>query len=577
MTLLPDDQVSPYLQAINPIANLGEEARYLAAKKVAESLTVNDPLNGHAWLNLGKVLHQMGCKTEALASLQKAIALAANDAEAHLYLGMCLVSLWRFEEAKASYLQALTLNSTLAQAHNHLGQLLCLMNRHHDALDSYRSALELEPEYHEAWLNLAILLTYQQQWSKAEACYLRVLESNPNSVLALRNLGRLFEQLGIKQTDAIDYLERSIAIEPHADAYLTLSNLLMQCHQETKAWTMLRLAQSLRPLDTSPAKQAQADFSALLLDSPVATSTPIDYLTSLAAYDRHLYCLIPDANVDIDFLSAHADVVLNLITDADSGQHVLPLALDLVERLKRPTVNHPRLVMATDRATVAERLAPIAQLHIPKTLRFQGLALISLATAQQLTAYSLPVLVRLAGCHGGDDFIKCDDWHSLIDFVSLRPDAYYYLTQYINYRSIDGYFRKYRFISVNNELLPYHLAIHNEWMVHHFRTDMANQAWMSEEEQRFLNAPQQVFNEAQLSALQTAATAIALDFCGIDCAISHEGKVVIFEMNATMRVHDEKTELYAYKNPYIAKIKIAFDLMLARFAASAIKHQPRDE
>ena len=48
-------------------------------------------------------------------------------------------------------------------------------------------------------------------------------------------------------------------------------------------------------------------------------------------------------------------------------------------------------------------------------------------------------------------------------------------------------------------------------------------------------------------------------------------------MNATMRVHDEKTELYAYKNPYIAKIKIAFDLMLARFAASAIKHQPRDE
>jgi tetratricopeptide (TPR) repeat protein len=563
--------IKPYVTVINSLANLCAEGNYLEAKSLAETLTVNDPSNWYGWLSLGKVLNQIGSYTEALASLQKAVALAPTEADSHHYLGICLVSLWRFEDAEASYLQALAINSMLAQTHNHLGHLLCLMNRYHDAIDSYRSALELDPEFDDAWINLAILLTYQRQWSKAEACYLRTLEINPNSVLALRNLGRLLEQLGGKDEIAIQYLERSIAIEPHADAYLSLGNLLMRSNHEAKAWVMLRLAQTLRPLDTSTAKQAPADFSALLLDSPVATSTPIDYLTSQASYDRHLYCLIPDANVDIDFLSTHADVIVNLITDADNGQDVLPLALDFVDRLKRPTINHPRLVMATDRATVAERLTPIPQLHIPKTLRFLGLVLIKAATDHKIKGYTLPVLVRLAGCHGGDDFVKCDDWQSLVDFVSLRPDAFYYLTQYVDYRSADGYFRKYRFISVNEQLLPYHLAIHDDWMVHHFRTDMGNQAWMRHEEEYFLKVPELVFNNSQLTALRTATTLIGLDFCGIDCAITSEGNILVFEMNATMRVHDEKTELYSYKNPYIAQIKTAFDLMLARFAASVIK------
>ncbi len=567
MPLLVHDNDIPRPKATNTPATLCNEGRYLEAKSLAESLATKNHSNWLYSMDLGKVLNEIGCYTEALTPLQKAVTLAPNEADAHHYLGICLVSLWRLDEAEASYLQALAINSALAHVHNHLGQLLCLMNRHHNALDSYRRALELEPELYEVWVNLAILLTYQQHCAKAEECYLHALEINPNTALALSNLGRLLEQLGDKDNEAIQYLERTITIEPHADAYLSLGNLLMRSHQETKAWTMLRQAQSLRPLDTSPAKQAQADFSALLLDSPVATSTPIDYLTNQSSYDRHLYYLIPDTYVDVDYLRAHADVIINLFTDADSDQDVLPLALDIVERLKLPTVNHPRKVMETDRARVAERLTAIPDLHIPKTLRFQGLTLISSVTDQNLEGYTLPVLVRLADCHGGDDFIKCNDWQSLIELVSLRPDAYYYLTQYVDYRSADGYFRKYRLISLNDELLPYHLAIHDDWMVHHFRTDMSNQAWMRQEEESFLKAPQQIFNLVQLKALRTAATVIGLDFCGIDCAISSEGKVIVFEMNATMRVHDEKTELYAYKNPYIAEIKTAFDLMLARFAA----------
>jgi hypothetical protein len=41
--------------------------------------------------------------------------------------------------------------------------------------------------------------------------------------------------------------------------------------------------------------------------------------------------------------------------------------------------------------------------------------------------------------------------------------------------------------------LPYHLAIGNDWKVHHVLTDMAEQPWMRQEEAAFLANPAAVF------------------------------------------------------------------------------------
>jgi glutathione synthase/RimK-type ligase-like ATP-grasp enzyme len=97
---------------------------------------------------------------------------------------------------------------------------------------------------------------------------------------------------------------------------------------------------------------------------------------------------------------------------------------------------------------------------------------------------------------------------------------------------------------------------------------MANQEWMRKEEEAFLQDPHRVFSKEHFDAMKQIAKAIGLDYCGIDCALDPDGKIVVFEANATMRVHDEKVPTFTYKNPYIAKIKEAFDVMLARLAAS---------
>jgi D-alanine-D-alanine ligase-like ATP-grasp enzyme len=95
---------------------------------------------------------------------------------------------------------------------------------------------------------------------------------------------------------------------------------------------------------------------------------------------------------------------------------------------------------------------------------------------------------------------------------------------------------------------------------------MANQAWMRQEEESFLKDPHLVFDEQHQAALRAVTAATELDYSGIDCAIDCNGKIVVFETNAAMLVHEEKDEIFAYKNPYITKIKDAFGAKLTRLA-----------
>ena len=70
-------------------------------------------------------------------------------------------------------------------------------------------------------------------------------------------------------------------------------------------------------------------------------------------------------------------------------------------------------------------------------------------------------------------------------------------------------------------------------------------------------------------AARREETGERVDYCGVDVGVCPDGDVVFFESNATMLVHDEKDGPFVFKNPYVARIKVAFDAMIARKAARA--------
>jgi tetratricopeptide (TPR) repeat protein len=520
--------------------------------------------------DLGNALDALGRADEAIASYRRAVELNPRSAEAHSNLGRVLCGLGRFEEAAACCERAIEIDSGAPIAHNNLGNALREINRLTEAEACYRRSLMLNPSYLEALINLASVMGELGRWPEAISSYRLAVQMHPNSGIAHNALGRSLSRLSENDEEAALCLERAIALNAYdTNTYVELGNILMRKKQVDRALAMFRHAQTLQPLITWRANQEKAEFSAVFLDTPMAGSTPVNYLAGRARYDRHFHCVIPDTSVDIDLLRAKADVVFNMICNADDGAEILVYALDLVQRLGRPTINHPSLIMKTDRETMAQRLAEIPGCVVPRTRRVAGSVLVQAACNKEFAGCRLPVLVRIAGTHGGDDFDMFGNWEDIAEFVSKSPEANFYLIDYVDYRSDDGFFRKYRVIFVDGEILPYHLAIHDNWKVHHFRTDMANQAWMREEEERYLADLESVFNAANQKALRAIARATGLDYGGVDCGLDRDGRIVVFEANASMLVHDEKDPTFAYKNQYIARIKDAFDAMVSRRRMSA--------
>src|SRR5581483_10007388 len=86
-------------------------------------------------------------------------------------------------------------------------------------------------------------------------------------------------------------------------------------------------AARIQPLIRRPAAKAPADFRVLALYAPFAGNTPAEYLFSNAAHDTDTLSLLDDSEIDLAGLS-EVQLVVNLISDADQGGGVLPLAAD---------------------------------------------------------------------------------------------------------------------------------------------------------------------------------------------------------------------------------------------------------
>jgi hypothetical protein len=157
----------------------------------------------------------------------------------------------------------------------------------------------------------------------------------------------------------------------------------------------------------------------------------------------------------------------------------------------------------------------------------------------------------------------------LADYLGQTPYPDYYVSRYHDYRSADGYFRKYRFIFVDRKVYPYHLAIGHEWLLHYFSADMPHHAWMRAEEEAFLADFRQVFAAPLVDALEAIAAVLDLDYAGIDCSIAPDGSLLVFEANAAMLVHlTDSQDMYPYKHRYVPRIAEAIDEMVQRRLAS---------
>jgi tetratricopeptide (TPR) repeat protein len=535
--------------------------------------TTTDVLSAAQALRAGQQHYAGGQLDEAIAAFRRGLESAAVDAdiatksELHATLGNAYMLRGLLDLASENYKAALILSPDRASCWCNLATVHLKTGRAQDAVALYLEALKRNPAHWASRSNLAEVLVVTRQFVVAKALLMELAQERPQDGQIRHRLGRACFELNDTQA-ALEQFEAAVVLNAaDAESFYWIGGIKQSLGELEAAQAAYARAARIQPLIRRAATKSPADFRVLALYAPFAGNTPADYLFKDASYDIDTLALLDDCDPDCAALD-DVQLIVNLISDADQAEALLPQAARLVDRLGKPVVNDPRKIGHTTRDAVAALLPGIESCRIPKIVRVDAGADVSVASLAALLSFSFPVLARPAGTHGGEDFEKIDDLGALSQFLVQRRDHDHYVIEYVDYASQDGYFRKYRFIFVGQEILPYHQAILDEWKVHHDSTDMANQPWMQREEAAFLADPGSVFTPAHYRALRAIAARIGLDYFGIDCAIDDRGDLLVFEVNASMLVHADNAD-FPYKDLAVRAIKQAFDAMLRRRTAPA--------
>jgi tetratricopeptide (TPR) repeat protein len=519
----------------------------------------------------GRIDEAIAAYQQGLAAVERELSArvsAETISELHANLGNACMLRGDLEFAAESYKAALRLAPHLAFCWCNLGNVHLKTGKPQEAIALYLQALTLKPGHWPSRTNLVQALMATRQYPVAKQLLMELLEERPQDGGLHNRLGKLYYEL--KEPEAgMECFRQAVVLNPRdSDSIYWIGGIKQELGDIRAAEAAYAEAARIQPLISRPAAKFPADFRVLALYAPFAGNLPSGYLFLDAAYDTDTLALFASGEYDVERLSQNVQVLVNLISDADQADAVLPLAADLANRFGKPTVNDPRKIQRTTRNAVAALLEGIPDCRIPKTLRQQAGTDLAAATLQAALSFPATILVRPVGTHGGDDFEKIDDAaEQLTAVLAHRPDTDRYFIEYIDYCSADGYFRKYRFIFVEEQILPYHLAIADGWKVHRDSTDMVNQRWMQQEEEAFLGNPTAVFNSGHYRVLREIRQRIGLEYFGIDCGLDRSGNLVVFEVNASMLVHDQNQD-FPYKTPFVHRIKSAFDEMLRKFAVA---------
>jgi glutathione synthase/RimK-type ligase-like ATP-grasp enzyme len=183
------------------------------------------------------------------------------------------------------------------------------------------------------------------------------------------------------------------------------------------------------------------------------------------------------------------------------------------------------------------------------------------------------LIVRPVDSQKGHGLMKIDTPAALAGYLATRPEAAFYIARYVEYRGPDGQFRKYRVVLIDGRPYACHMAISQSWVVHYMSAGMVESVAKRAEEARFFAAFDDDFARRHRDALAFIARRLELEYVGIDCGETPDGRLLIFEVDSGMTVHSmDPDDTFPYKRPQMRKVFRAFRQMLLD---ASVRHGPR--
>jgi len=351
-------------------------------------------------------------------------------------------------------------------------------------------------------------------------------------------------------------------------ALMDLSTILQLRGNRDLALNMQAQAIQSQQIYSPPTAAGQVNIRLLAIMGPgdLMANTPLEFLLENSDVALDIVYVTDDLPLPAD-LPDH-DVLFVAVAQSDRNMPLLKQIDAAIASWPRPVLNRPDRIALMSRTEACALLKSAPGIEMPTTVR------IARQTLQQVTEQKLsvndilaegdfPVIIRPVDSHAGKDLDKIEDSSALANYLQNMPNDEFYISRFVDYRKQDGLFRKYRIVLIAGKPFVCHVGISKHWMIHYLNAGMNESAEKRAEEERFMLDFDSQFAVKHTEAFRAIKDRTGLDYLGIDCGETADGKLLIFEIDSCMIVHAiDPVDLFPYKQPQMNKVFSAFRQML---------------
>jgi glutathione synthase/RimK-type ligase-like ATP-grasp enzyme len=351
-------------------------------------------------------------------------------------------------------------------------------------------------------------------------------------------------------------------------ALMDLSTVLQLRGDHDLALSLQAQAIKIQQLYSIPTSSNQITIRLLVImgEGDLMSNTPVEFLLEDTDIALDILYVTPEFPLP-ESLPEH-DVLFVAMAQSDQNMALLNELAKALSGWPHPVLNQPERIALLSRNQASTLLKSAQGIAMPITIRLDRDSLEQIATNQlplteRLEDGEFPIIVRPVDSHAGKDLAKIEDSKALFGYLQDLHNQEFYLSRFIDYRSQDGLFRKYRIMLIDGKPLICHVGISTHWMIHYLNAGMAESAEKRQEEAHFFSTFDSEFALKHAAAFNAIYQRAGLDYLGIDCGETADGTLLIFEIDSCMIIHAlDPVDIFPYKQPQMNKVFAAFRQML---------------
>jgi glutathione synthase/RimK-type ligase-like ATP-grasp enzyme len=210
---------------------------------------------------------------------------------------------------------------------------------------------------------------------------------------------------------------------------------------------------------------------------------------------------------------------------------------------------------------------------VPKTKSFSSLENTIEQLAQEIEEqFDYPLIMRSPTANRGIGMTKVDSRNELFAVISSGLPAKLLVTEFVDSRGADGFFRKVRAAIVKDEIIIVRVDYSAHWNVRSRRTEDRVSFYLGnphllDEANRICRDPEAGLGRPAIQALRAVRDRIPLDVFGVDFDVDADGRLVFYEANATMNLFSTARMEVPYPKEADDCLKLAFRRYLTSLVA----------